>query len=248
MSEDAAQLRESLATYQVQLQQVEAALTNEPDSEELKKLKTDLEEVVKLTEDLVKIAPEPSARSQDSLAKSDVQYNWKVGDKCQALWKNSKYYSARILGVSDDRSTCKVIFDGYDSLETVRYIDVKPAGVGDIYTSAGHDRKKNPNDIARAKTTKQHKKELQELRKKKVQKKVTRLQEIEDAREKEKLRWKEFAHRSGKKGAPIGGKQKRSIFAVPDSIHGKVGVGTCNVGGKGMTGYVQPKGYTKSNS
>ena len=109
----------------------------------------------------------------------------------------------------------------------------------------------------------QHKKELQELRKKKVQKKVARLQEIEESREKEKLRWKEFAHRSGKKGAPIGGKQKRSIFAVPDSIHGKVcnhfvshcclmfppiqvGVGTCNVGGKGMTGYVQPKGYTKS--
>ena len=112
--------------------------------------------------------------------------------------------------------------------------------------------------------SRQHKKELQELRKKKVQKKVARLQEIEEAREKEKLRWKEFAHKSGKKGAPIGGKQKRSIFAVPDSIHGKVrnynillycshifppfqvGVGTCNVGGKGMTGYVQPKGYTKS--
>ena len=93
---------------------------------------------------------------------------------------------------------------------------------------------------------------------------MARLQEIEEAREKEKLRWKEFAHKSGKKGAPIGGKQKRSIFAVPDSIHGKVcnyniilycshmfspfqvGVGTCNVGGKGMTGYVQPKGYTKS--
>jgi len=49
-----------------------------------------------------------------------VQYNWKVGDQCQALWKNSKYYLARILGVSEDRSTCKVIFDGYDSLETVR--------------------------------------------------------------------------------------------------------------------------------
>jgi len=68
----------------------------------------------------------------------------------------------------------------------------------------------------------QHKKELQELRKKKVQKKVARLQEIEEAREKEKQRWKEFAYKSAKKGAPIGGKQKRSIFAVPDSIHGKV--------------------------
>ena len=71
-------------------------------------------------------------------------------------------------------------------------------------------------------SSRQHKKELQELRKKKVQKKVARLQEIEEAREKEKQRWKEFAHKSGKKGAPIAGKQKRSIFAVPDSIHGKV--------------------------
>ena len=60
------------------------------------------------------------------------------------------------------------------------------------------------------------------MRKKKVQKKVARLQEIEEAREKEKQRWKEFAYKSAKKGAPIGGKQKRSIFAVPDSIHGKV--------------------------
>ena len=55
-----------------------------------------------------------------------------------------------------------------------------------------------------------------------MQKKVARLQEIEEAREKEKQRWKEFAYKSAKKGAPIGGKQKRSIFAVPDSIHGKV--------------------------
>ena len=55
-----------------------------------------------------------------------------------------------------------------------------------------------------------------------MQKKVARLQEIEEAREKEKQRWKDFAFKSGKKGAPIAGKQKRSIFAVPDSIHGKV--------------------------
>jgi len=77
--------------------------------------------------------------------------------------------------------------------------------------------------------SRQHKKELQELRKKKVQKKVARLQEIEEAREKEKQRWKEFAHKSGKKGAPIAGKQKRSIFAVPDSIHGKVGDTFCSL-------------------
>jgi len=38
----------------------------------------------------------------------------------------------------------------------LQYIDVKPAGVSDTHgaTGGGPDRKKNPNDIARAKTTK----------------------------------------------------------------------------------------------
>ena len=31
------------------------------------------------------------------------------------------------------------------------------------------------------------------------------------------------------------GRVKRSIFATPDSVTGRVGVGTCGVSGKGMT-------------
>ena len=42
MAED---LAATLATYKVQLQQVEAALTNSPDDDELNKLKQDLLEV-----------------------------------------------------------------------------------------------------------------------------------------------------------------------------------------------------------
>lgn len=33
-----------------------------------------------------------------------------------------------------------------------------------------------------------------------------------------------------KKGIP-----KKSIFASPDNVNGRVGIGTCGLGGKGMT-------------
>ncbi len=42
-----------LATYQLQLQQVEVALTADPDNPELTKLKEDLEQVLQLTKDLI---------------------------------------------------------------------------------------------------------------------------------------------------------------------------------------------------
>ena len=42
-----------LSTYQLQLQQVEAALTSDPANSELLKLKTDLEQVINLTKTLI---------------------------------------------------------------------------------------------------------------------------------------------------------------------------------------------------
>lgn len=63
---------------------------------------------------------------------------------------------------------------------------------------------------------------------------------------------------SSKMRGALDGKQKRSIFAVPDSLAGRVrctfeisntplcsialqvGVGTCNIGGKGMTDFSIP--------
>merc|ERR1712233_123515 len=42
-----------LNTYKLQLQQVEAALTTDPENEELQQLKTDLEQVLALTQDLI---------------------------------------------------------------------------------------------------------------------------------------------------------------------------------------------------
>ena len=41
------------------------------------------------------------------------------------------------------------------------------------------------------------------------------------------------------------GKVKRSIFATPDAVNGRVGVGTCGVGGKPMTEYTHQEKWTK---
>ena len=72
-------------------------------------------------------------------------------------------------------------------------------------------------------------------------KKKEKMHEIEQFREKEKERWKSFTHKvvldpqlicilylsssqqsSKSRGGPINSKQKRSIFAVPDSLEGRV--------------------------
>lgn len=38
---------------------------------------------------------------------------------------------------------------------------------------------------------------------------------------------------------------KKSIFASPDNVNGRVGIGTCGVAGKGMTDYQAAEKYKK---
>ena len=38
---------------------------------------------------------------------------------------------------------------------------------------------------------------------------------------------------------------KKSIFASPDNVNGRVGIGTCGVSGKGMTEYMQAEKHKK---
>lgn len=85
--------------------QVEAALLTDPQNEELLKLKADLEEVIELTQDLIKTqdgdskAPNIHSSSNDDdvtaslLAAEDDEAGessatrWRVGEKCLARWK-----------------------------------------------------------------------------------------------------------------------------------------------------------------
>ena len=92
-------------------------------------------------------------------------------------------------------------------------------------------------------TCRQKRAEMKEYKKKKALKKKEKLEKVEQFREKEKERWQSFTHKvsfhfykidlslflpsvslqSGKsRGGPLNSKQKKSIFAVPDSFSGRV--------------------------
>lgn len=81
---------DDLQNYKLQLQQVEAALTTDPDNEELQKLKIDLEEVIELTQDLVKSQQEEKKQLEANQNNPEViaalVKKWNVGDQCLAPW------------------------------------------------------------------------------------------------------------------------------------------------------------------
>lgn len=71
--------------------QVEAALTTDPNNEELIKLKFDLKEVIKLTHDLIKSQQQEKRQANGMDAKDPILLavlanKWKVGDQCMAPW------------------------------------------------------------------------------------------------------------------------------------------------------------------
>ena len=70
-----------------------------------------------------------------------------------------------------------------------------------------------------------------EYLKKKKAKKLERFQKMEKEREAEKNKWQNFSSKAfGKKGFV-----KKSIFKTPENPQGRVGIGTCGVGGAEMT-------------
>ncbi|RTG81764.1 survival of motor neuron-related-splicing factor 30 [Schistosoma bovis] len=94
-----------LLNHKLQLQQVEAALELDPENGELLQLKRDLEEVIKLSLELL-------GRTSDT-----PEVSWNVGDQCMAMCSRDKlYYRATILEFLGDVS-CVVNFDMYDTTD-----------------------------------------------------------------------------------------------------------------------------------
>ncbi|KPM04786.1 survival motor neuron-like protein [Sarcoptes scabiei] len=81
--------------------------------------------------------------------------------------------------------------------------------------------------IAHATTINQFKKqqEQREASRRKQQKRKEKQKLLEEEREKDKRKWQSFASKVVTK--KMKGSQKKSIFASPDSVDGRVGVGTC---------------------
>ncbi|KAK4474683.1 hypothetical protein MN116_001813 [Schistosoma mekongi] len=189
-----------LLNHKLQLQQVEAALELNPNNEELLQLKRDLEEVIKLSLELL-------GRTSDT-----PEISWNVGDQCMAMCSRDKlYYRATILEFLGDVS-CVVNFDMYDTTDVCQLCHLKP-----VTTVTPIVKKQNKNRAI-------------EKKKIKKQRLLQREVEIESFCEKEKNRWLNFSKKMIKTG-----KTKKSIFASPEALDGRVGVGTCGIGGKPMT-------------
>jgi len=250
---------EDLSTYKLQLQQVEAALTTDPTNEELIQLKTDLEQVITLTAELIsgggdeegaeeyveeaqdaaldEALKQPEAKKKKSrwaAAETALPVKpWQVGETCQALYRgDGQYHDCKIHEINGDE--VKVIFPGYAKPynTTLSTLKMPSNGQTTVHTA----------DPISAKSKKELEIKRREYLKEKKKKKQEKLKDMIDAKEKEKKGWQSFSGKAfGKKGFV-----KKSIFKTPESTDGKVGVGTCGVSGQGMTDWNRATKYKKN--
>ncbi|KAJ8284729.1 hypothetical protein COCON_G00035790 [Conger conger] len=225
MSDD---MGKQLASYKAQLEQVEAALSTDPENEDLLKLQKDLQEVIELTKDLLSNQPVVAPTSSDNSDAAPQSQSWKAGDNCMAVWNvDGQLYKAEIEEVDEENATAAITFMGYGNAEVVPLHSLKPAEQG----APSEESKSRREQIA----------EQREYKKKKALKKAQRMKELEQEREVQKSKWQQFNNKAYSKNKK--GQVKRSIFASPESVDGKVGVGTCGIADKPMTQYQDTSKY-----
>ena len=217
-------LSANLQNYSIQLQQVNLALTSDPNNEEMLKLKEDLEEVINLTKELIQQSKPTSLATTSSL---------KAGQRVLAPYSvDGLYYEARVDDITSD-GQCTVFF----SSNVLPEASSKTKGISEVcltsllkpLTSSGGGNKSWDNQRASSSSKSSSSSHSRESLKKKQQKRQTKIKELEEEREKDKAKWQSFA-----KKKKISNK---SIFSSPDSVEGRVGVGTCGISGKPMTSY-----------
>lgn len=203
---------EELASYRLQFQQVEAALLGDPDNLELRKLKSDLEEVIALQEEL-------ASTSASSSVPETVRVNvpakkYEIGDRVMAPLPNGN----RAVAVVDSLTA---------------------AGVAVIFISSGQKTIVDPSDLSNAPDTgKKHyvfdtnrgpssktsanKKEWlaeRERRRMRAQKKEMKKKELESAKESEKNSWLKFTSKATTKGI----KGMKRVIATGSAADGPAG-------------------------
>eukprot|EP00128_Syssomonas_multiformis_P012836 Colp12_sorted_trinity150504_noHs@10777 len=241
----------NLQTFKTQLSQVEIALLGSPNDQELVKLKNDLTELIVLTEELIKSAKGSSGEVEEPVAKPRATSGWAAGDECEAVWsEDGVYYKAVIEEISEDGSTATVVFPEYGNRDIVSVSSLRDRpGVkrtGGLLSAKDAESKgvKRPATVlAESDGDRRARLEAErEAKKRRQQKKKERFMAAEQVGQEVKSKWQDFSSKAGAKAKTgfLSGKPKKSIFATPDSYDGRVGVGTCGIGGKGMTNYTAP--------
>lgn len=228
-----------LETYQVQLSQVELALSADPDNAGLVDLRSELKELIELTQ--AALAQQSAATASSSSSShhkpsegsgsrksgahssggaggSGSAHQWSAGDECLAKYSgDGAWYPARInsVGGSAEKRVYSILFKGYNSTEMLEANALKPLPAN--YASAGPSsgNKRKVNAVEEAERDKKRKKNEKKL-------------EVRAAKAKEQTQkqasWQKFAKKSEKKGVHIAGVAGTSIFKTPDNPLGK---GTC---------------------
>ncbi|XP_023571269.1 survival of motor neuron-related-splicing factor 30 [Octodon degus] len=120
----------------------------------------------------------------------------------------------------------------YGNAEVTPLLNLKPVEEG---------RKAKEDSGSKPMSKKEMIAQQREYKKKKALKKAQRIKELEQEREDQKVKWQQFNNRAYSKNKK--GQVKRSIFASPESVTGKVGVGTCGIADKPMTQYQDTSKY-----
>jgi survival of motor neuron-related-splicing factor 30 len=198
-------------TYQVQLSQVEIALSTDP-SAELESLRSELKQLIELTQ-----AAEASQAKAESSRKSTTAVpsaTWAAGDECLAKYSgDGQWYPARItsVGGSADHQVYSIMFKGYNTTELVKASEIKALPANHVSTAPSSSKRKLNKE----------EEEDREKKKKKNEKKV----EARAAKAKEQTQkqasWQKFAKKAEKKGVQIAGVSGTSIFKTPDNPLGR---------------------------
>lgn len=209
--------KEDLETYQVQLSQVELALDADPDNAELASLRTELKELIDLTQTAlaqVEAAASSKAESSRKANGASSSYNWAAGEDCLAKYSgDGSWYPARIasVGGSAEHRVYSVVFRGYNTTEMVKASEVKALPPNYAIAAPSSNKRK----LTAAEETEREKKKVKNA--KKVEAKAQKAAETAS----KQATWKKFTKKSEKKGVVIAGVAGTSIFKTPDNPLGR---------------------------
>jgi len=195
--------------YRAQLLVVEAELAKNPENEELKSLRSELLELLEIQDELEDSEEVSQPKSDLSSARSRADE--RLSDDNNLVSQHSG--KAPHSGLSGQgRGKSSGLGSGDD--------EEKPASSGGQTTAGGAKRVLSEAELLAKKREKNRKKKAKLREKHKEQL---------DTAESVKQSWQSFASKKGLKGIT-----KKSIFASPYSLTGKVGIGTNGIADKGV--------------
>eukprot|EP01104_Vermistella_antarctica_P000488 TRINITY_DN10653_c0_g1_i1.p1 TRINITY_DN10653_c0_g1~~TRINITY_DN10653_c0_g1_i1.p1 ORF type:complete len:280 (+),score=70.55 TRINITY_DN10653_c0_g1_i1:130-969(+) len=241
------ELGAKLSAYREQYVQVCESLELQPDEADLIQLKSDLKQIVDLTQQLYEVKeleeqaqppPPPTETTTTEPAQTittalttptnSASSPFPTGTSCQARWsQDQKWYKAIVTAVTvvDGVLRHDVTFTEYGNTEVVTLDALRnpPSEAKVRVVRPTEARELAIPDALKVKATDSEEEKERKRKKVKRIKSKNRMAKFEATKNKKQATWQSFI---GGKGAKKmrGLKKKGSIFASPDTVEGKVGV------------------------